>query len=44
MVIGYIGLIENLLMKLQKESGFVSYKVVATGGYASLISKHIEKN
>lgn len=43
MVIGYIGLIEKLIDEIAKEMSFDSYKVVATGGYASLISKHIEK-
>ena len=45
MVIGYIGLIEKLIDEIVKEMKFDSskLKVVATGGYSSLISKDINK-
>ena len=45
MVIGYIGLIEKLIDEIVKEMKFdgSKLKVVATGGYSSLISKDINK-
>ena len=38
-VYGYFGLVEELLSRVKKESG-ISSKVVATGGYADLISEN----
>ena len=45
MVIGYIGLIEKLIDEVVKEMNFdvSKLKVVATGGYSSLITKDIDK-
>ena len=44
MVIGYIGLIEKLIDEIIKEMNFSKKpKVIATGGYSSLLSKHIDK-
>lgn len=43
MVIGYIGLIEKLITEMKNEMNFSkNLKVIATGGYVSLISKHIK--
>jgi type III pantothenate kinase len=37
-VFGYVGLIENIVNRIQKELG-IKAKVVATGGYASLLAQ-----
>ena len=43
MVIGYIGLIEKIIYEIEKELNMKNINVVATGGYSSLISVHIER-
>lgn len=44
MVIGYIGLIEKLIDEMKKEMNFSeNFKVIATGGYSSLLSKYISR-
>jgi type III pantothenate kinase len=37
-VFGYVGLVEGMVSRIQKELG-VKTKVIATGGYAELIAK-----
>jgi type III pantothenate kinase len=38
MVYGYVGLVESMVLRMQKEIG-ANIKVVATGGFASLIAR-----
>ena len=40
-VLGYAGMIESLLQKVRNELDVQQIKVIATGGYSSLLSPHI---
>ena len=40
---GYLGLINNIILKIEKESN-LKYKIIFTGGYASLFRTSIARS